>query len=306
MRDPLSIMPTDIPQPISSVPALTLRSIVVGFAEGPSGVRAFRAAMEIHRSSHADVVLVRSIPRPWGVVDISYADLAIEVLESAHASLLREANTINSDSPKVSFRLKVGFETPDDLLLAAARDNDADLVVVGCDDRDAVETLAFGSVSRSIALACTCPVLVLSPECVSVLAHAGPVLFASDLRDTGIRAAEYARAIAERCDCQLIALHSMDLIPSAASERVWHEERAREQLRIALGYEAGADPTRYQITSGNPAEEILAEALRQHASLIVLGGGKHSAGTDHLPWETLGRVLRSSSCPVLVIPVNSK
>jgi nucleotide-binding universal stress UspA family protein len=262
--------------------------------------------MELNQSFHADVVLVRSIPRPWGVVDISYADLAIGVLESAHASLLKEAAEISGGSPKVSFRLKVGFENPDDLILAAARDNDADLVVVGCDGRDAVETLAFGSVSRSIALNCTCPVLVLSPECASVLAHAGPVLFASDLKDTGIRAAEYARAIAERCACQLIALHSVDSTPSVASDRIWHEERAREQLRIALGYEAGADPTRYRLTSGNAAEEILAEALREHASLIVLGGGKHSVGTDHLPWETLGRVLRTSSCPVLVVPVNSK
>ncbi|MCP5278597.1 MAG: universal stress protein [Thiobacillus sp.] len=50
---------------------------------------------------------------------------------------------------------------PADQIVQAARDNDCDLIVVGCQGRTGLDRLLMGSVSQQVVVQATCPVLVV-------------------------------------------------------------------------------------------------------------------------------------------------
>ena len=54
---------------------------------------------------------------------------------------------------------------------------------------------------------------------------------------------------------------------------------------------------------GFPAAEILRQAKRSKASMIVMGSRGHTAFYDLVIGGTAGGVLRKAACPVLIVPV---
>jgi nucleotide-binding universal stress UspA family protein len=54
---------------------------------------------------------------------------------------------------------------------------------------------------------------------------------------------------------------------------------------------------------GFPAAEILRQAKKSKASMIVMGSHGHTAFYDLIIGGTAGGVLRKASCPVLIVPV---
>jgi hypothetical protein len=50
---------------------------------------------------------------------------------------------------------------PADCIVQAARDNDCDLIVVGCHGRTGLDRLLMGSVSQQVVVQSKCPVLVV-------------------------------------------------------------------------------------------------------------------------------------------------
>ena len=54
---------------------------------------------------------------------------------------------------------------------------------------------------------------------------------------------------------------------------------------------------------GFPASEILRQAKKSKASMIVMGSHGHTAFYDLIIGGTAGGVLRKAPCPVLIVPV---
>lgn len=315
MQTPLHIVPTAMPAPIAESAIPQIQTIVVGYSPDETGTIAFRHATALASCFKAKLVAVRSIQRPnWGVVDVSYEMLAEDFLNQETQRMM-EAGQRLLQGHAVECSFKTAFGGPVDLLMAEVESENADLVVLGCHGTDGLEALLLGSVSRSMALLCSCPVLVLPGGCLEGAAtakseeflEAGPILFASDVRYTDMRTAEYAKKIATQLSRGLIAMH---VLPNAKTDSpnnvVWEEDFAKEQLRILLGEAPGENVAQIVVKRGEAVREILAEAARQHAALIVAGGGTHHAGIDHIPWEALACLLRQATCPVLVVPANSK
>lgn len=316
MQSPLSIIPSTQPDTITNSPVNPVRTIIVGYAPDETGTRAFHTAMALASCFSAKLIALRSIQRPtWGVVDVSYGMLAEDLLQEEKERMVKGAERVVSHS-NVDCIFKVTFDGPVDFVLHEVESENADLVVLGSHGTEGLEALLLGSVSRSVGLLCSCPVLVLPPQCLrgvpisdsdDVLGP-GPVLFASDLRYNGIRAAEYAQAMAKQLSRPLIAMHVLPQETQSISPEtaVWEEDFAKEQIRILFGEGPKGQSAQIVVGHGNSAEEILAEATRQRAALILVGGGVHIAGVDHAPWEAVACILRSATCPVLIVPANSK
>ncbi|MEG9432837.1 universal stress protein [Terriglobus sp. ADX1] len=311
----LNLVPGEMPAPITDTPIPPVRRIVVGYSPDETGANAFRYALALASCFGAKLIAVRSIQRPaWGIVDVSYEMLAEDFLQQEKEQMEAAADKAR-EGHSVECTYKVAFGGPVDLLLAAVQSENADLAVLGCHGTDGLEALLLGSVSRLVGLLCTCPVLVLPPECVHSAVtletakslDAGPILFVSDVRYKDMRTAEYAKEIATHLSRDLIAMHVVPEAQGASpNSMVWEEEIAKEQLRILLGERPGEGKALIAVRHGEPSREILAEATRRHAALIVAGGGVHHGGIDHVPWETLTRILRHATSPILVVPSNSK
>jgi nucleotide-binding universal stress UspA family protein len=303
----LSIESTGQSNPVLPVPPLSIRKIVVGYVNDDCGNKALRWAEEIAVSVGAQLIVTHSVSPPPGAVDVYYEELKEEVLDEAYTKVAEEIRQ-HLRRPEKSVTQVVSFEGAAKLMLQTAARTDADLILVGSHGRKGIDQLLFGSVSESLAFRCTCPVLVCGPACDATMRRDGAVLFAGTPTETNVRAAEYAKVIAERLKTELIAMHTVaDRPPVGVSDRLWKEDHSREMLRIALAEPTEAsEKVRYCVQYGDPAAEALAMAEREGVALIVLGSGERITGADHFSWHPVGQILRSAHCPVLVVGDSSK
>lgn len=187
-----------------------------------------------------------------------------------------------------------------DLLRDVAEREKIDLIIAGSHGASGIERLALGSVAESILRHVSCPVLIVGP-------HANPgqhpfrsVLFATDLKTTGLRAAQYATSLAER-------FHGKIDVVYVLSSTAQHDPEVNEvHLEQALERLLPTDLSSYciaklRVAHGKPGDEILAIARNECASLIVTGVREDSTMADHSPRSTLSHIIRDATCPVLVV-----
>jgi len=199
------------------------------------------------------------------------------------------------------WHVSVTSKGPDAAILDSARTQNADLIIVGPHGRHGLEQLIFGSVSESMLSRAECPVLAIGPEFAPDGVVWRNVLFASDLDQTGISAADYAASIATESHGNLLLLHVAKDKPDAqGGTRKWVEDNICIHLQHLFSPTVLAGCRHETLVAyGDPADEILAAAQAKRADLIVLGVGNHRPHSDHAPWRTVTRVLRYATCPVL-------
>jgi nucleotide-binding universal stress UspA family protein len=130
--------------------------IVVGFLRSPEGRAALQRAIEEARLRDAELLVVHSFkggPREDEREIVAYR----EEFERLEQQLQGE---------DIRYRLKeyVRGNAPDDDLLQFARDEDADLIVIGIRRRSPVGKLVLGSNAQDILLQADCPVLAVKAD----------------------------------------------------------------------------------------------------------------------------------------------
>lgn len=128
-------------------------SIVVGYLKSPEGEAALEHGIAEARLRGARVVVVHSMR--GGQRDEAEQSIAYRrELEAVRARLLAEG--VDGD-----VRELVRGQSPDDDVLQAARDVDAELIVIGIRRRSPVGKLVLGSNAQDILLSAECPVLAV-------------------------------------------------------------------------------------------------------------------------------------------------
>src|SRR6185437_1656688 len=140
-------------------------------------------------------------------------------LEALNAGLDADKEQINQlvlSEPGLS-QLKpsvtIAYAMPIDLINEVSRKDKIDLIVVGSHGASGLERLALGSVAEAVLHQATCPVLIVGPQCQPEHYPFRSILFATDLKTTGLRAAQYATGLAERFHSKLTLLHVMKQRP---------------------------------------------------------------------------------------------
>ncbi len=197
-------------------------------------------------------------------------------------------------------------------IAAAARQFQADRVVVGTRSRSKVSKLLLGSVAEQVLRSVKLPVMTVGPEAhlpVEPQVAGGAtrvVLHATSLRETSRPSAALACQIAGSLGARLILLHVLppgdDMqrsgMPAGMDSAALHEMRRLAEETGAAGCCCAVEP---QVMHGNPSVEILAAAAEGHASLIVLGATHRSAFENLTRDHTVYRVLAHAHCPVLTL-----
>lgn len=210
--------------------------------------------------------------------------------------------------PVENIDVRVDVGAPDEVIVDAAVESGADLLVIGVAGSDSPGA-RLGATALRIARHAHCPVLVVRKGPLT-----GPVLAATDLSDPAQAALKMGSLLAEKTGEPMVALHVVDYspivvvpeafgpgipIPVSGEERQAILKAARERLAEVL--------TRLAIKAdrlseeGSPVERIVCVAEEIEASLLVVG----TAGGGGLRRMLLGSVaedvLRQAPCSVLLV-----
>jgi nucleotide-binding universal stress UspA family protein len=177
-----------------------------------------------------------------------------------------------------------------------------DLVVIGSEGTSGIERVALGSVAESVARSVAVPVLIIGPHARGGDELFRSVVFATDLKSTGLRTAQFASSIAERFHSDLAVLHVLEREQPVSALRGEVQDRPLQQMKALLSVDAAANCVpEFMVSYGDAAEQILQVAHSRNATLVVLGSRRRALLEDHLPWTTLSQIVREAGCGVLVV-----
>ena len=193
-----------------------------------------------------------------------------------------------------------------DVISDDLRKKKIDLVVVGTHAPVGLEKLLAGSVAEEILRAVDCPVMTVGPHVKPGMLKAGKfheVLCANDFRPESLEAINYAAALAQEHNAHVTLLHVIEKIEDPAPHaRIRVQMAACEQLKRLVPPDADLwCDLRYETEFGNPAEAILAAALKRPTDLIILSARPVGKMSSHAPWATVSKIVREAECPVLTV-----
>ena len=190
----------------------------------------------------------------------------------------------------------------------------ADVIVMGTHGRSGFDRLLLGSVAERVLAKATCPVLTIPPHAPDTAPSAAltfrKVLCAIDFSPASLAALKYAEWFGAE-DAELRVLHVAERLPGwqlvpavatgAPDDPLVVLQQAREQLHQTIrSIISGAKNVRELVSEGDAGDEILADAAREHADLIVMGAHAGRAGLLGFG-STSHDVLRGAGCPVLTL-----
>jgi nucleotide-binding universal stress UspA family protein len=193
----------------------------------------------------------------------------------------------------------------------------SDLVVLGTHGHSGFERWILGSVTEKVLRKAVCPVLTVPPPVGDAprdpLQMFKRILCAIDFSDVSLKGLEYALALAEEADAELLLMHVIEGLPDPPD---WQQppgpavveylrlskENAVTRLREALPHDARTlCQPQIVLTTGRPHREILRIAQERDAHLIVLGVHGNRPVDRLFFGSTTNHVVRAAPCPVLTV-----
>lgn len=218
-------------------------------------------------------------------------------------------------APRLAYDVRVGESA--EVILQAARELDAELIVLGTQGLGGVRKWLLGSTAERVLRGTTRPVLAVPrPADASVVVDAagarfelGRILAATDFSRASRRAVEAAARLSGEVNTPLVLVHAVEPVsapPQWESYRAGAAETLETQARARLAREqeeaCAGRPCETVVATGRAADAIAATAEARGAGLIVLGLTGAQQANAPRPGSTAYRVLVLSRVPVLVVP----
>jgi nucleotide-binding universal stress UspA family protein len=243
------------------------------------------------------------------------------------AAQLRSLHERVTDDDRATLRARAVIETSDDpaeAIVAYARNEQVDLIVMGTHGRSAMSQLLVGSVAERVVRLAPCPVLtVRQPEREFVRPDASEsetsmillkqILVATDFSEPSDAALAYGRELARMFGAQLTVLNIVEVVAAAYGAdgfvavepelQSQIEESARRRISALL-----SDEDREQLraqgvvrAASSTALAIVDFARETNTGLIVMGTHGRGAVAHLLMGSVAERVVRTAPCPVLTV-----
>ncbi len=196
-------------------------------------------------------------------------------------------------------------------ILAAAEEQEADLLVIGTHGRGGVEHLLLGSVAEKVVRRAPCPVMVVPPAAhpeTSVLFSR--ILCPVDGSAASADALTFALSLARETDGQVTLLYVVEPVPASGEfgaldtgeYRRLGETHARETLAAAVSPEVREwCHIKEHVAFGKPSQCILEAAQEGRADVVVMGVRGRGAIDLMAFGSTTNDVIRRAGCPVMAV-----
>ncbi|WP_426594061.1 universal stress protein [Cellulomonas sp. McL0617] len=264
--------------------------IAVDGAVHSAGTLAWGVAEAVRR--RAPVVLTQVVDNPWTstfwgtypVIDTLDAELAAK----AHLARLRNREAARHPGLDISTDVRHGSTVPELRELST----DAQLVVVGAGQPNGRGRT--GVLGGHLAAHARCPVAVVRHHPDSPTSPQAPIVVGVDGSPASLEAARVAAREAWMRGRALVVGHAMS--PAAQPDRT---HQAAASVRHSLAEENPGLDVRLTLVDDDPANALV--GLGRGAALLVVGTRGLGSFRGMLLGSVSTEVLRSASCPVLVV-----
>ena len=292
------------------------RTIVVATDFSPTAALAVERAVELAKLRGDKLVLAHAVsiePVPMAgpellVLPVDYESKIHEASEKALQSLVNETRAKGVD---VSGALSLG--PPVDVVLEAAEQHDAELVVIGTRGNSGFKHLLLGSVAEAVVRKCRKPVLTVHPGDDKPLGELQHILLPTDFSDQAGHVIERLGDLLPsdpKPKLSLVHIYQLPVIVAPlmgfAPEMPVLAEDARDEAHRALdplaeklraaGYEVDVIGR-----EGDPAHVISDLTETMDVDLVVMGTRGLSKIEQVLLGSTTERVVQHAKCPVLTL-----
>lgn len=284
-----------------------IRQVVVGMSLLESSESVVAAAVALTEAVHGRLTVVHSVPTDALMPSLS-ADWQQANLQERWFELQREEATARVErlGNPVPLEARIESGPPHRAILATAKKVGADLIVIGASDRGRFARILGGTADRILRQA-ECPVLVVRGDWKTPIERVlMPVDFSplsADAYDCGLCFLSqvgapdpkielfYARSEYQGAAMASIGAQRLDAFLTRELERFGRES--------AAGFDF--EPS-YRTGAGAPAREILKEADRFGADLVVVGTNGQGGFERALIGSVAKAVATEAQRPVLFIP----
>lgn len=285
-------------EPIRKRIAWNCKRIVVGVESPSSTRRDLHVAADLVRSSGGTLFAVHSVATPPTSPLLSNIPFGPDsrVLTEARQAMSGE---LERHFPDIRTEVIVGVEDPANLLSKSAKEEGADLIVVGAPGWHGLMQLLAGSLPESLLGIVPCPVMILGPNVVGANPSPQTVLLPLALGGSDSIIVQYAA----RFDWRLVAVHVLkeERTPPNPTD-IREGEGQRREMRGLLE-EAGLHPedADLAVVQGEISTQVSAQAVLIQANLMIVEAFHEGALAGHLPGRLLTELVRISRCPLLAI-----
>jgi nucleotide-binding universal stress UspA family protein len=198
-------------------------------------------------------------------------------------------------------------------IVAQARQERADLVVLGTHGYGGFRHLLLGSVAEKLLRQAPCPVLTVAGAAGAPPAppRLAGIVCAMDFSSSSRQALSYALSLAQRARARLTVLHVAEWPQSELrGHHAWFGSDYREQLQNDALHELHAAvpaaarawcDVHERVVLGTPWRQILRTLDAERADLAVLGVQGANAVEQLVFGSTANEVVRHAPCPVLTV-----
>jgi nucleotide-binding universal stress UspA family protein len=291
-------------------PRTKTRSIVVATDGSDSALGAFAAAAMLRAKAGADIHVLTVIePMPVMFPAVEGMIMSTELDKSRQeAQRAMVADQVKSYDPAQAWTLDISMGRPAEAIVGFAREQEADLIIIGSNKHGFVGRILGEETASEIARLSDIPLLVASPE----MRRPPPrVLIAMALNANGM---QMAPASLELLCGKTPSISCVHVKPRSEFLGIdWAEFDAEYELAMKDRFadvEKGLAAVNMRpdliVLHGEAEREISDFAAYSKAELIVVGVRRRRGRARAIGGRMAARVMRRASCSVLVIPAMTR
>jgi nucleotide-binding universal stress UspA family protein len=290
-----------------------IKTILVATDFSPTARAGVDWAIEVASEHDASIRLVHGLLLAHRMTDYVPAPPDFtEALQAAAAARLEEVcQRVRKAGVEVSSDLRLGL--PSQAILEAAREEQADLLVIGTRGLSGVSHLLLGSTAERVVQHASCPVLSVHPGDHERHRRIRTILVPTDFsRDAELATAAANRFFGEDFEgARLVLVHAYHLpfeytaygtIPTSVDYTKDVEGSAEERLaETAAGLADLGPEIETRAVEGYPPDVIVEAAESVGADLIAMGTHGRTGLAHLFLGSTAERVVQHARCPVLTV-----
>ncbi len=290
-----------------------LRTVAVATDFSPTAEVAVDWAIDIARHHGARLILLHgmSLPAPLPDYVPANSDFSQQIHRIAQSKL--EASAERARQAGLTVELDVPMGVPSQVVLRAAEEAHADLIVLGTRGLTGLTHLLLGSTAERVVQRAPCPVLTVHPSDKDRHRPIRTILVPTDFSPGAEEAARVAHRLLAHLEqsARLVLLHAYHLpieytaygpIPTSVDYLSDVGADAQDRLDLAARQLRRDGLTVDTAAREGYAPEVIVEEARERGADLVAMGTHGRAGIAHLLLgSTAERVVQHAPCPVMTV-----